>query len=257
MRWKPKLWDRQRGRAKKQRERSFPWKALSYHRAWPTHRVKDWGNTKGEVSSCVKAPPPSEQRQKGLWSNSVYSSQSRRQGAILALETGILHQTVSRLSVANQDFLGSWMADICQEDFSLRSALQRRHRAHLRPCAHQAPGHLSCSHLGRAHNACPAKFLPLWNTWEPESKQLSPGKCTKFRASFGQYLCRATWSLSSVDQESTYSCELGQTQCGPYTKVTPHTYQWYLFMVFLPPHNTSEQVSLNKSSPSPPCQGGT
>ena len=35
---------------------------------------------------------------------------------------GILYQTVSRLPVANQVFLGSWMVDICQEGCSQRSA---------------------------------------------------------------------------------------------------------------------------------------
>ena len=36
--------------------------------------------------------------------------------------------------------------------------------------------------------------------------------------------CRATWSLSSVDWESTL-CEQGQTQCGQDTANTPHTRQ--------------------------------
>ena len=99
----------------------------------------------------------------------------------------------------------------------------------------------------------PNRIFALWSTWEPESKQLRPGKCTKWRAGFGQYPCRATWSLSSVDWESTCSCELGQTWFGPYTKVTPHTCLWYLFALFLPRHNTSEQVRLNKWPPSPPC----
>ena len=45
---------------------------------------------------------------------------------------GILYQIVSRLPVANQVFLGSWMVDICQEGCSLRSAPQRRDTAHLR-----------------------------------------------------------------------------------------------------------------------------
>jgi len=44
-----------------------------------------------------------------------------------------------------------------------------------------------------------------------------------------------------------------QTQCGPLTVSTPHTRQWYLFAVFLPPNNTTEQVSLNQWPPSPPC----
>ena len=47
--------------------------------------------------------------------------------------------------------------------------------------------------------------------------------------------------------------ERGQTQCGPHTVSTPHTHQWYLFAVFLPPHSTTEQVSLNKWPPLPPC----
>ena len=45
---------------------------------------------------------------------------------------GILYQTASRLPVANQVFLGSWMVDIWE-----KSAPQRRHRAQLRwhPCS--------------------------------------------------------------------------------------------------------------------------
>ena len=39
----------------------------------------------------------------------------------------ILYQTASRLPVANQDFLGFWTVDICQEGRSQRSAPQRRH----------------------------------------------------------------------------------------------------------------------------------
>ena len=87
-------------------------------------------------------------------------------------------------------------------------------------------------------------------TWSPEL--LGPGEGTKRRACFGQFPCRATWILSSVDWESTGHRELGQTQCGTYTASTPHTHQWYLFAVFLPPHNTTEQVSLNNWPPSPP-----
>ena len=114
---------------------------------------------------------------------------------------GILYQTASRLPVANQVFLGSWMVDIHQEGRSQRSAPQRRHMAHLRQrsccaprklsdpdrgsdkthltwgeCACQAPGHLSCSDLGRAQNTCPTKSGHLESTPEPE--RLSPGKHT-------------------------------------------------------------------------------
>ena len=44
--------------------------------------------------------------------------------------------------------------------------------------------------------------------------------------------------------------EWGQTQCG---WDTVSTRQCYLFAVFLPPHSTTEQVSLKKWQPSPPC----
>ena len=92
--------------------------------------------------------------------------------------------------IANQDFLGFWMVDIHQEGHGQRSAPQKRHTAHLRrracctprklstwvgggnkmhpptggDCAHQAPGHLSCSDLGRAQNAGSTESAPLWST---------------------------------------------------------------------------------------------
>ena len=70
-------------------------------------------------------------------------------------------------------------------------------------CAHKAPGLLSCSDIGRAQNTCPTESVPLQSTQESEPEHLRPGKCTNGRAHFGQYPCRATWSLSSVDLEST------------------------------------------------------
>ena len=90
----------------------------------------------------------------------------------------------------------------------------------------------------------------LSSTWSPE--MLRPGKYMQPRACFRQFPCRATWSLSSVDQESTHTMSRGKTSV-VHTTNTPHTHQWYLFAVFLPPCITIEQVSLNKWSPSPPC----
>ena len=151
-----------------------------------------------------------------------------------------MDQTASRLPVANQMFLGTWMADIQQEGHSQRSAPQRRHTAHVgrcshyaprKPsgwdrggdkthctpgeCAHQALRHLSCSDLGRAQNAGPTKYVPLWSTREPEPEQLRPGKRTKPRACFGQFPCRATWRLSNVDRESTRAVSWGKTSVVP------------------------------------------
>ena len=119
-------------------------------------------------------------------------------------------------SVANQNFWGFWMVDICQEGCSQRSAPQKRHMACLRQsshcsprkpsswdgggdkmhpqsgedCARQAPGHLSCSDLGRAQNAGPTKSAPLWSIREPE--RFRSGKCTQSRAHFRQFSKRAT-----------------------------------------------------------------
>ena len=182
-------------------------------------------NTRGEVASSGLTHPLLEPgRQAG-------ASLSWKARAKLGPRDGILYQTESRLPAANQVFLGSWMVDTRQEGHSQRSAPHRRHMAHMRRCshcapgkpsnqdrggdrmhcptqvesAHQASGRLSCSDLGRAQNAGPTKSVPVWSTREPEPERLRPGKCTQPRALFRQFPCRATWSLSSVDQESTHT----------------------------------------------------
>jgi len=95
-------------------------------------------NTKGELAGCIQAPPP-HQRQRGRH----VTARAGRQGTISAPETGILHQTVSRLPVANHVFLGSWTVDICQGGRSLRSAPQKRQTGQLRWCSHGTPEKLS------------------------------------------------------------------------------------------------------------------
>ena len=148
---------------------------------------------------------------------------------------GILHQIVSRLPVANQVFLRSWTVDIHQEGCSQRSAPQRRHMAHLRwhsCCTPKKPrvwdwgGDKMHHSAGRAHSPSTwlpellgpgkgtkrrqTKSVPLWSTREPEPEWLRPGKCMQPRARFRQFLCRATWSLSSVDWESTHAVSGGK-----------------------------------------------
>ena len=76
----------------------------------------------------------------------------------MAPETGIVHQTVSWLPVANQIFLGSWKFDICLEGWSQRSAPQRRLMAHLRWCSHGAPGKL------RSWDREVIKTQPTWDS---------------------------------------------------------------------------------------------
>ena len=110
------------------------------------------------------------------------TARARRQGANLAPETGIPYQTSSRLPDANQVFLGSWMADVRQEGRSQRSALQRRHIAHLRQRSCCTPRKPSSWDPGGGKTHRP--------TWEecthqtPSSSSpelLGPGKGTKRR----------------------------------------------------------------------------
>ena len=54
-------------------------------------------------------------------------------------------------------------------------------------CAHQTPGHLSCSNLGRAQNVGPTEFAPLRTTRVPEPERLRPGKCIQPRAGLRQF----------------------------------------------------------------------
>ena len=63
---------------------------------------------------------PEAERQAG-------DSQGQKVRGNLSPRDSILCQTVSRLPVANQVFLGSWTVDICQEGCSQRSAPQRTH----------------------------------------------------------------------------------------------------------------------------------
>ena len=70
---------------------------------------------------------------------------------------GILYQTVSRLPVANQDFLGFWMVDTRREGHSQRSVPQKRHTAHLRWHAY---------------------FIPRkWSSWDGEGHKMHPTPC--------------------------------------------------------------------------------
>ena len=101
-------------------------------------------------------------------------SQSRKASGNLSPRDGILHQTVSRLPVANQVFLGSWTVDIHQEGCSLRSGPQRRHTACLRWCSYGAPRKWSGWDRGgdKMHHTPGIVRSP--STWSPEF--LRPGE---------------------------------------------------------------------------------
>ena len=134
--------------------------------------------------------------------------------------------------------------------------------AHLRWCSRAVPGKQSTRDQRGDEEAWPtwdsalAKHLVTWaaRTWEGHKTHAQPSLCS-FRLPknlSGLDLGSAPWRLGSVDPGSTHHLELGQTQCGPYTASIPQTYQRYFFAVSLPPHKTTEQVSLNKWPPSPP-----
>ena len=60
------------------------------------------------------------------------NSQSRKARGKLGPRDGILYQTMSRLPVANQVFLETWIVGIRKEGHSQTSVPQRTHMPHLR-----------------------------------------------------------------------------------------------------------------------------
>ena len=90
-------------------------------------------------ASPLRAGPSPHWRQRGRWG----TARARRQGGNLGARDYILYQTVIRLPIASQVFLGFWMVGICQESHSQRSAPQKRHMAHLRQISCCAPRKLS------------------------------------------------------------------------------------------------------------------
>ena len=106
-----------------------------------------------------------------------------------------LYQTANRLPVANEDFLGFWTVDNCQEGHSQRSDPRRDTRHTWEGCTHCHPGNpaagtgevIRCTlYLGR---------LCSPSAWSPEL--LGPGKDTKRRpnrvCAFVEYPRTWTW----------------------------------------------------------------
>ena len=113
----------------------------------------------------------------------------------------------------------------------------------------QTAGHLNCSDLGRAQNTGPTESVPLRTTGVPEPEWLRPGKCIQPRAGLRQFP-ESNLEPKQCWQGKHRLLERGQTQCG---RDTVNTHQCYLFAASLPPHSTTEQVSLKKCPPLPPC----
>ena len=219
-------------------------------------------NTKGELTGCIQNPTPN--REAGLQQpepEGMGQSRPQRLASSIRLWAGpqLLTtsswdpgQLTSARRVAAWDQLPrghtwhTWVSTLVVHPGNRVAGTGEviKMRGHLGQCTHQASGHLNCSNLGSTQNARPTESPPLRITWEPERERLRPEKGTKCRVRFGEGPCSATWSLSSVDMESARHRELGQTQSGPYTVSTSHTCRWYLLAVSLPPHNTTEKVSL-------------
>ena len=155
---------KQRGRERE----NHPANSSNLRHCRPTHRTKDWANTRGELAGCrpQTAPSTAGGREAG-------QPQPEPERGKLSPRDGILYRTAIRLPVANQDFLGFWMVDIHQEGHSHRSAPQKRHR---RPLSLRKPS--SWDQGGDKTHPPPqesvlAKCLVAWaaRTWEGQKTQ--------------------------------------------------------------------------------------
>ena len=115
--------------------------------------------------------------------------------------------------------------------------------------AHQTPHHLSSSDLGRAQNAGPTESAPLKTTRVPEPEWLRPGRCMQPRTGLRRFW-RSNLEPEQCGQGGHTHGERGQAQYG---QDMVSTRQCYLFAASLPPHSATEQVSLKKCPPPPPC----
>ena len=221
--------------------------------------TKDWANTREELAGCGLAHPPLEAGGSG-----------EGKGGKLGPREGIPYQTANRLPISNQrlpEILDGWHLP---GESQLEIAPQKRHKGALDQThlgteagtgegrSRAAPGESVLIKLlaawaalmGKAQNPGPTESASLWSTREPELERLRPGKRTQLKA-------RSLQSSQEPEQcrrGKHTRRERGQTQCGPDSAAsTPHTRQWYLFVVPLPPYSTTEQANLNKRPPPPTC----
>ena len=115
----------------KERE-NFPGKSYKLRHCWACSQNKGMSKYQRKASWQGTGPSSDRGREAGR-------GQPEPETGNLGPRDGILYQTASRLPVANQVFLGSWMVDIHQEGRRQRSVPQRRHMPHLRQRSHCAP----------------------------------------------------------------------------------------------------------------------
>ena len=129
---------------------------------------------KGELVGCIQAPTP-HRRQRGRHA----TAWTRRQGAaaISAPETGILHQTVSRLPAANHVFLGPWRLTSARR-VTAWDQLPRGDTQHTSDNALMAhPGNQAAKTGEVIKTQGPLGTVHWTSAWSPEL--LKPGKGTK------------------------------------------------------------------------------
>ena len=192
----------------------------------PIPRTKEGlRNSREVLAGCRPAHPPPEAGGRG-----------ERKGANSAPETASPTKLQTGFQSQTKDFLRFWMVDIHQEGCSQRSA-PRRETRHTGParwklrlglgggkscctwgeCTNQAPGCLSCSDWGR-HKTQAQPSLCLCGV--PKNLNLSGLGLGSARNS-GPAPCRATWSLTSVDRESTHTVSRGKPSVAGTLRVIP------------------------------------
>ena len=262
-------------REREKKRENFLMKSYKLRHCRACSQNKGLSKYQRRASQLRTSPSPAGGREAG-------SLQPEPERGNLGPRNGILYQTVSRLPVANQVFLRSWMVDIHREGRSQRLAPQRRHMAHLRQHSCCAPGNRAAvtgeviRHTTPPGESALAKYLVTWvaRTWERHKTQPQPSLCLcgvpeNLNLS-GLDLGSArnpepTLDSSPAEQPGAWAVLTGKAhtpwaganpvwpQHCEHTASTPHTRQGHLFAVFLPPHSTTEQMSPNKWPPSPPC----
>jgi len=230
---------------KKERE-NFPAKSSNLRHSLVCSQNKGLSEFQRRTSQLRTGPSPCL-RQRGRWA----TAGAGRQGAILGSETASSTKLWAGFQLLTKF---SWDPGRLTSTriVSARDQLPRGDTQHTWDgtlVAHPGSQAAGTREVIKSHR--PPGTVRSPSTWLPEL--LGPGKGTKSRVHLRQFPCRATWSLSSVDWDSTCTVSWGKTQCGLYTASTPDSHQRYLFAVFLSTHSTTEQVSLNKWPPSPPC----
>ena len=169
-------------------------KSPNLRHCWPTHRTKDWANTRGELASCGLAHPPVEAGRQ------TWGSQSRKGAPSTKLRAGSQLLTKTSWYSGRLTSTGRVTA---RDQLPRRDTLDTWGSTSTEHPGNQAAGTgevIRCTpHLGRVH-------LP--STWLPEL--LGPGKGTKRRpnwvCAFAEYPRTWTWAA--------YTCEVHATQ-GP------------------------------------------